>query len=403
MLRKLIVLAGPDEGRMFPLGDEPLLCGRSRANDIHLIDPHISRVHCQFLVEGGQYVINDFDSAGGTFANGKQIQRHLLQSGDLIHIGNTHLQFIVEAIASPAAIKTSPGTTPISDWSKLLVGQSMSHYKLTAPLARGKTGFLFHARDTRNDTAVAVKVLNPSFGQDEKKVQHFVEAMKQVLPLHHPHLLRVLGAGKTNQQCWVATEYVPGDSLAAVIARIEKPGIVEWKAVLRLGVYLARALEYAHQKQLIHQNVTPQNVLVGKSPQKTKLTDLMLASATEEDPTTPISAAGVPSESLPYQSPERTDGHGAVVDARTDVYSLATTLHAMMVGKLPFQGTSVEELVEKIRLDTPPSLQILGVNVPAELAKVMRAALAKRAKDRPTSADVRAIFERIAQENSVAL
>ena len=120
MLRKLSVLAGPDEGRMFPLGDEPLLCGRSRANDIHLIDPHISRVHCQFLVEGGQYVINDFDSAGGTFANGKQIQRHLLQSGDLLRIGNTHLQFIVESIASPAAIKTSPGTTQISDWSKLL-------------------------------------------------------------------------------------------------------------------------------------------------------------------------------------------------------------------------------------------------------------------------------------------
>ncbi len=403
MLRKLVVLAGPDEGRTFPLGDEPVLCGRSRANDIHLIDPHVSRVHCQFLPEGNQFVVKDFDSVGGTFANGKQIERHVLKPADLIRIGGTHLQYLEEAAISPSTIKTSTGKTQLVEWSKLLVGQTISNYKITAPLARGRTGFIFHARDTRNETAVAIKVLNPTFVQDDKKVQHFVEAMKQVLPLNHPHLLRVLAAGKTAGYCWVATEYVPGDSLAAMIGRTDKPEILEWKSVLRVGVYLARALEYAHQKNLIHQNVTPQNVLLGKSAQKTKLTDLMLSLATEEDPTTPISAAGVPSESLPYQSPERTDSAHAVVDGNTDVYSLAATLHAMIVGKPPFQGTCVEELVEKIRLDAAPSLKSAGITVPPDLEKAMRAALAKRAKDRPNSADMRSTFERLARENNVAL
>src|ERR1051325_5083656 len=306
MASKLIVLAGPDEGRVFNLGSEVMLLGRSRATDSPLTDPHCSRVHCQIVPEADKYIVVDFDSASGTFVNGKEVDRHILQAGDLIRIGSTHLQFVAEG-AEGAAAAPVPAKTQ-TDWAKGLVGQTLAHYQITGPLARGKTGYIFHARDTRNETAVALKVLHPDFGLDEKKVQHFVEAMKTVLPLSHPHLLKIFGAGKTGKYCWVATEYIPGDSLAAVIGRISKTGKLDWKPVLRVAIYLVRALEYAHQKNLIHENVTPQNILVGKSPQNTKLTDLMLALATEEDPTKPISAAGVPSESLAYMSPERTDG-----------------------------------------------------------------------------------------------
>src|SRR5687768_15587151 len=72
MAKKLIVLAGPDEGMVFTLGSETLLLGRSRATETHLTDPHVSRVHCQIVPEGNQYVVVDFDSASGTFVNGKE-------------------------------------------------------------------------------------------------------------------------------------------------------------------------------------------------------------------------------------------------------------------------------------------------------------------------------------------
>src|SRR5262245_47598245 len=94
MASKLIVLAGPDEGKIFPLGTEVMLMGRSRATDASLTDPHASRVHCQIVPEGERYAVVDFDSASGTFVNGKETDRHLLQSGDLIRIGSTHLQFV---------------------------------------------------------------------------------------------------------------------------------------------------------------------------------------------------------------------------------------------------------------------------------------------------------------------
>jgi serine/threonine-protein kinase len=220
------------------------------------------------------------------------------------------------------------------------------------------------------------------------------------MPLSHPHLLKIYGAGKTGNHCWVATEYIPGDSLAAVIGRMEKSGKLDWKGVIRVGIYLVRALEYAHGKNLVHQNVTPQNILVGKKQQNTKLTDLMLALATEEDPTTPISAAGTPSESLPFMSPERTDGPGAAVDARTDIYSLAATMHAMLTGKPPFHGTTVEELIENIRLNGVPSIHAANANVPGEFEKLLKRSMAKRPQDRPASAaDMRKELEKIAHKH----
>jgi len=402
MASKLIILAGPDEGRTFTLGSEVMLLGRSRATETHLTDPHCSRVHCQIIPEDGQYFVVDFDSASGTFVNGKEIERHKLTSGDLIRIGSTHLQYIVET-AETISAKPPTAKTP-SDWAKSLIGQTMSNYEITSPLARGKSGYIFHARDTRTDTPVALKVLHPDFGSVDKKVQHFVEAMKAVMPLSHPHLLKIFGAGKAGDYCWVATEYVPGDSLAAVIGRVGKTGKLDWKPVLRVGVYLARALEYAHSKKLTHQNVTPQNILIGKQPQNTKLTDLMIAQATEEDPTKPISAADAPSESLPFMSPERTDGPKGVVDARTDIYSLAATLYAMLTGKPPFSGATVKEVVEGIRYESAPFFDDQQVKTPERFEKVLRRCLAKRPQDRiATAADLRKEFESIAEMHTIPL
>lgn len=403
MASKLIVLAGPDEGHVFTLGAEPILFGRSRATEGHLTDPHASRVHCQVALEGNQYVLTDFDSGSGTFANGKEVQKHVLQAGDLIRIGGTHLQYVTDAAAPASAPGAAAPTSPV-EWAKALIGQSLSHYQISAPLARGKTGYIFHANDSRNEADVALKVLHPDFSKDEKKVQRFIDAMKTVMPLTHPHLLRIYGAGKTGDYCWIATEYVPAESLAAVIGRIDRAGKLDWKTALRVGLYLAQALEFAHGKKLIHQNVTPHNVIVGKKPQNTKLTDLMLALATEENPTQPISAAGVPSESLPYMSPERTDGPGAAVDARTDIYSLSAVIFAMLTGKPPFQGTTVEELIEKIRLDGVPHLHAHQSQVPDSLERIVRLCLAKRPQDRiPTAAALREELEKIAATYGIAV
>lgn len=404
MTKQLVVLSGPDEGRVFNLGADVFLLGRSRATESQLIDANVARVHCQVVPEGDGYQLVDFDSEGGTFVNGKQIERHPLQNGDLVRIGGTRMQYVDDRVPGAPVASAPPGAAarPATDWVEQLAGQTFSGYQIGKPLARGRTGYVFHSNDPKRHIPVAIKVLRPEFGEDDKRVQHFVEAMKTVLPLKHPNLLKIYGAGKTGAHCWVAMEYIASDSLAAVISRIHQPGKIDWRAIVRVGVYLSRALDYAHERKLIHQNVTPQNVLVTKHPQDTKLIDLMLASAIEEDPTRPISAAGTPSDSLPYLAPERTDGPGAVADVRTDIYSLGATLYAMFTGKPPFQGETVAELVEQIRLDSPARLATQGIDLPEAFEKLLRRSLAKRPNDRPASAaEVRKELETLAKAHGV--
>lgn len=397
MTKRLVVLAGPDEGRVFPLTGETLLIGRSRATEAALIDPHVSRVHCQIQMENGQVVLTDYESAAGTFVNGKRTTKQVLKTGDLIRLGTTHLQLTEDAPTETAAPKRA------THWAETLVGNVFGEFKVGSILARGKSGYVFHGRDTKRNQAVAIKVLDPSFSEDKTAVARFAEAMKKVMPLRHPHLLRVFGAGKTDGYCWIAKEYVQGESLAAVIGRIEAPGQLDWRHALRMAIFLAQALEFAHSKNLLHQNVTPHNILLGRTPQETKLADLMLSDALIEDPTQPISAAGLPSESLGYQSPERTIAEGPV-DARTDIYSLGATLFALIMGQPPFQGETVKELIKKIRTQPVASLRSLKVPIPEALDLLILKMLAKKPEERYGSMhEVRVQLELVARAEGVAL
>src|SRR5437016_10301190 len=102
MAKRLLVLAGPDEGRVFVIPPtDSMLLGRSRATETCLIDPHVSRVHCQVQVENGEVIVTDFDSPAGTWVNGKRVARHPLLPGDLLRIGNTRLQYLDDEAESP--------------------------------------------------------------------------------------------------------------------------------------------------------------------------------------------------------------------------------------------------------------------------------------------------------------
>ncbi len=399
MKKRLVVLAGPDEGRVFHLGAEPLLVGRSRATETQLVDPYVAHVHCQLQFQAGQYVLSDFDSEGGTFVNGVRVAEHKLKPGDIIRIGNSRLQFLDDSEADQQTVERGsrneaallPGTRPTlpgsrDTWERGLPGQKFGQFKIGPMFARGTLGCVFHARHMRKNLDVALKVLEPKYGSDDETVKRFVRAMRSLLPLRHPNLIQVHSAGKTGPHCWVAMEYIrAAECLGAVISRVETAGLMDWKKVLRVLLYATRALIYVHGKNIIHQSITPRNILVGKDPVRTKLVDLMLASTLACDPTTPL-PSGEPSTALPFMSPERTDGPGKPIDARTDIYSLGATAYAMLTGQPPFQAAKAQELVAKIRLQSPPSLKLLHFGIPEAFEFCILKMLAKRPEDRQQSA-----------------
>ncbi len=402
MAKQLVVLSGPDEGKVFDLGTEALLVGRSRAAEIRLLDPHVSRVHFQIIPTDDTYSLEDYDSAAGTFVNGKKVESVLLKTGDLIRLGTTHLQVTDKTTGK---VPASPSAKPVrkESWAEKLVGKNYAHFHISALLGKGPNGTVFHAIDTRTDDAVALKILDPLRSNTEEKVARFVESMKSVMPLRHRHLLVIEGAGKAGDSLWISMQYMNSENLAAVVGRVAAGKGLDWKNILKLGYYVNAALEYAHHKELVHQSVNPQNILLGQKPSDTKLTDLMLAHALEDDPLRPIAAAGTPSDSLGYLPPERIDGPGALIDGRTDMYGLGATLYAIFTGHPPFQADTVEEMVDLIRYDAAPRLSSLKHELPAELDTLIRHMLAKRMQDRPKSAgEVQSMFEAIAREHGIA-
>jgi serine/threonine protein kinase len=404
MAIQLVVVAGPDKGREFALtpGDT-LLVGRSQATQTKLADPHVSRVHCEVQVEGDEVTVIDSNSAGGTFVNGKKTSQQKLSPGDILQVGGTQFKIQVvgpeaTTLAPQAEAKARPAATePLA----ALSGQALSHYEIGPVLAKGQSALLFRARDTKENRTVALKVLVPEFSQNDEEMQRFVRAMKTMLPLRHPNLVALYGAGKTGPYCWIAMEYVDGESLTQVIQRIGTAGMLDWRHALRVTLHVGRALDYAQQHQIIHRNVTPQNILVQSSDKLTKLGDLMLAKALEGTLAQQITRPGEILGDIRYMSPERTRGT-TEVDGRSDIYSLGATVYALLTGRPPFEGGSLPETIQKIRQAEPVKPKKFQLSIPDLFEGTVLKMLAKRPEDRfQTPAEMLADAERVAKFQGV--
>ncbi len=182
-----------------------------------------------------------------------------------------------EAGASPASEATDQ---PVKDWVDQVVGQTLGRYEVGRLLGRGFHGAVFRARDQRQSHDVALKVLDPAFPASDSEAQRFIRAMRPLLKLRHCNVVGLLGAGKSGRHCWMALEYVEGESLTTRIQRLRHCSQkLDWRRALRIGVHIARALELASQNRLVHHNVTPENILWDGGAKVARLGDLSFKQA----------------------------------------------------------------------------------------------------------------------------
>jgi len=415
MSKRLLVIAGPDKGKAFPLPQgETVLIGRSKATETRLSDPHVSRVHCQIQIEADRVIVNDFESAGGTFVNNRKINQQEIKPGDTIKIGETQLRYQDDDVAEASTMappivgakrksgEISKDALGLADALSDLTGKTVAYFEIGPVLAKGHTGVVFKAQNTKENQTVALKILWPEISKIEDEMQRFIRAMKTMLPLRHPNLVEIYGAGKTGAYCWTSMEYVDGESLTQVIQRIGVAGLLDWRNALRVAIHVARALEYAQEQQIIHRNITPNNILVRASDKLTKLGDMMLAKALEGTLAETITRPGELVGDVSYMSPERTKGTLAEVDGRSDVYSLGATLYALLTGRPPFVGDSLTDTVRKIRQADPEKPKKYQLSIPDPFEDVVLRMLAKRPEDRyQTAADLLKELERVARFQGV--
>src|SRR5439155_2164495 len=268
MIAKLVVIAGPEVGKTFEVvPNVPLVIGRSREADGRINDARVSPFHCRVEVRHGQLFAVDLDSATGTAVNTAFVLEYTLQFGDTLGVGDTILlvqdpdaaevvpahvgsktggrmptvprpAMTASAAPRPAApaaalqAATKPQPPPREPapaasgqheklQSKLperldqLTGHVVSSYLVEKLIARGRTGVVFRAFDQKANRPAALTVLHPPYCKDETARETFTKAMKLALPLRHPNVVSVYGAGKARPYLWLAMELVNGDSLTA--------------------------------------------------------------------------------------------------------------------------------------------------------------------------------------------
>jgi serine/threonine protein kinase len=404
MSAQIVIISGPDKGRTFSLSaGAPLQVGRSQSTATKLSDPSVSRVHCEIEYDGQQAMLVNI-SSNGTVVNGKAATQQTLRHGDVVRVGGTEFRFQLtnveeaETVLQPAG--TVSGTTPaaksgLPDQLSKLPGNLLSNYRIDEVIAKGQSGMVFKGTDTRDNQTVAIKVLQPEFSRNDEEMQRFIRAMKTVLPLRHPNIITLLGAGKTGPFCWVAMEYVEGESMTQVIQRMGVAGMLDWRNGFRVAVHIARALEYAHGQSIIHRNVTPTNILWRQEDKTALLGDLILAKALEGTLAQQVTRPGELLGDIAYMAPERTRGT-ADVDGRADLYGLGATVYALIAGRPPFTAGTLPELINKIRNADPEKPKKYQMSIPDLFQGTVLKLLAKRPEERfQTATDLIRDLERV--------
>jgi Tol biopolymer transport system component/predicted Ser/Thr protein kinase len=258
-----------------------------------------------------------------------------------------------------------------------MIGQTISHYRITNKLGEGGMGVVYKAEDTKLLRTVALKFLSPkALGSDADKERFLREAQAAGI-LDHPNIATVYEIDESEGHVFMAMAYVDGPSLAAKIA--DRP--MKIGEALDVAIQIAEGLQEAHEKGIVHRDIKSANILLTKKGQA-RITDFGLAYLAGRSK---LTKSGTTLGTPAYMSPEQAQGHPT--DRRSDIWSLGVVLYEMLTGRLPFDGQYEQAIVYSIINENPEPVTALRSGLPLELDRIVYKALAKRPEERYQHAD----------------
>ncbi len=250
-------------------------------------------------------------------------------------------------------------------------------YRLLELLGQGGMATIYRARDAQLERDVAVKLLRPEFGQDPDFLARFRDEARAAASLSHPNIVPVFDFGEDPSGPYIVMELVEGQDLAAVL---RENGFLAPRQAAHIAADVARALQVAHYRGIVHRDVKPSNILVGRDG-RVHVADFGIARAmTEAQVTLPGTTMG----SVHYFSPEQARGETAT--AASDIYSLGIVLFEMLTGQRPFSGDGAAAVAMARLTTTPPRPSALRPSVPPELDQIVTRAMAFEPADRYATA-----------------
>ena len=266
-----------------------------------------------------------------------------------------------------------------------MIGQTISHYKITAKLGEGGMGAVYRATDTRLGREVALKILPEKFVRDRQRMARFQREAEVLASLNHPHISIIHGLEESGDVRALVLELVEGLTVGERIAQ----GPIPVEESLQMALEIAQALEAAHEKGIIHRDLKPANVKITLEG-AVKVLDFGLAKALETElseqelassPTLTMEAMqeGMILGTAAYMSPEQ--ARGKVVDKRTDIWSFGLLLVEMLTGQGMYAGKSLTVTIAAVIHQTP-SLDELPTETPRKIRELLERCLRKDSRMR---------------------
>jgi serine/threonine protein kinase len=376
-------LQGP-EGRI-ALGLEPITIGRASTNQVVLRDPSVSSRHAIIALKDQAYWITDTESTNGTLLNQQRLVPQVplkLHPGDAIRFGNITCTYGVmdrpsRSLASPLSSEqenTSAGASPLSPpiierQQHDRVGQRFGNYRLSRLIGQGGFAEVYLGEHIFLDTQTAIKVLYTQLvGQD---VEQFRQEARTIAHLEHPHIVRLLDFGVEGTTPYLIMSYAPNGTMRE---RYPKGTRLPLEQVVFYVKQISQALQYAHDRKIIHRDVKPENMLFGPDDQVV-LSDFGIAQVTQSSRyQRPNDMAGT----IAYMAPEQIEAHPRPA---SDQYSLGIVIYEWLCGERPFHG-SFTEIAVKQQLVAPASLREKVPGLSSDVEQVVMTALAKDPKGR---------------------
>ncbi|MGH7137521.1 MAG: protein kinase domain-containing protein, partial [Pirellulales bacterium] len=265
-------------------------------------------------------------------------------------------QRLTEAVTNPAEAETIGRSTEAAVISKLAEGRVFGEYELQAEIARGGMGVVFKARQTRLNRTVAVKMILAGELADQDDVRRFLSEAEAAAGLDHPGIVPVYECGQIDGQHFFSMGFVEGQSLAALLAA----GPLPPRKAAELISQVADAVDYAHQRGVIHRDLKPGNILLDQDGHP-RVTDFGLAKRVTADSglTRTGQALGTPS----YMPPEQASGKLEAIGRAADVYALGAVLYAALTGRPPFQAATPLDTILQVLEQEPVAPRQLNADV----------------------------------------